>query len=361
MNANTSKKILSGFASIAMLLGLATSAAAQDKCSDPRVEKAKAEGTLVVYSSIFETPETQAAHREAFIKYWCLPDDFEFKWDIRSTSALIGAIEAEASAGKIAGDVTTMPSITWFLTAVDRKLLMAYDSPEYAEFKLPEKIGLNNRPYWVSDMYMFVPIWNANELPDIKMESWTDLLKPELKGKMVILDGSTLQSVALAYYYLKQRLPEGFFQKLAQQDVAVVVSSLQAMDMMTSGERPLSIFGVSADANQLYDKGADFVRTATPKEGVMLQEQATAIFADAPHPNAAQLWIDFLRSHDGQVLFEKMEGRVPGRAGVPSSNPMTPDADDLFEVAFAPDYRKMAADTELVKRAQAEFAEIFGR
>ncbi len=126
-----------------------------------------------------------------------------------------------------------------------------------------------------------------------------------------------------------------------------------------SGERPFSIFGVSADANVLYDQGAPFVRTAVPQEGVLLQEQATAAFADAPNPNAAQLWIDFLRSHDGQVIFEKHEGRVPGREGVLSSNPMTPNADDLGDSAFAPDYVQMLKDPELVRRAQEEFAAIF--
>ena len=92
----------------------------------------------------------------------------------------------------------------------------------------------------------------------------------------------------------------------------------------------------------------------------MLQEQATAIFADAPHPNAARLWVDFLRSHEGQVIFELYEGRVPGRTGVPSSNPqITPDADTLFEMAFAPDYAATVRDPELVNRAMEEWASIF--
>lgn len=335
-------------------------AAAQDRCSDPRVEKAAAEGELIVISSIFETPETQNAHREGFLKYWCLPDDFQIKYDIRNTSGTISRIEAEASSGvPISGDVTTMPAITWFMEAVGRGLLMEYESPEYAYMTLPEEIGLNNRPYWTSDMYVFLPMWNSDALPDLEINSWLDLLKPDLKGKMSLLDGSQLQSVALAYHALKDKLPEDYWEKLAAQDILISSTSLQSVEMMMSGERPFSIMGVSADANILYDQGARNVRTAVPQEGVLLQEQATAIFADAPHPNAAQLWVDFLRSHDGQVIFEKFEGRVPGREGVPSSNPMTPDSSELADAAFAPDYAEMARDTDLVKRAQAEFAEIF--
>jgi len=352
-------------ASSAVLAAVAFSAAtdaafAQDKCSDPRVAKAVEEGELIVVSSIFETPETQKAHLDGFRKYWCLPDSFEIKWDIRNTPGTIARIEAEVSAGvPISGDVTTMPAITWFMQAVDRGLIMAYESPEYEHMKLPERIGLNNRPYWTSDMYLFLPMWNSKELPDLQVTSWMDLLKPELKGKMSLLDGSTQQSVALAYWFLKPKLPEDYWQKLAEQDVLISSTSLLSVEMMMSGERPFSILGVSADANTLYSQGATEVRTAVPKEGVMLQEQATAIFASAPHPNAAQLWVDFLRSHDGQVIFEYHEGRVPGREGVPSSNPMTPNADSLGDAAFAPDYRQMATNPDLVKQAQEEFRALF--
>ena len=49
-------------------------------------------------------------------------------------------------------------------------------------------------------MYMFVPMWNGKTMPNLKVDSWMDLLKPELKGKMSILDGSVQQSTALAYW-----------------------------------------------------------------------------------------------------------------------------------------------------------------
>lgn len=352
--------VASTFLAAAIVVGTSAGALAQDRCSDPRVAQATEEGELIVVSSIFETPETQNAHREGFLKHWCLPESFQIKFDIRNTSGTIARIEAEAGADvPISGDVTTMPAITWFMQAVDRGLLMEYESPEYIHMTLPEKIGLNNIPYWTSDMYVFLPMWNTDALPDLEVTSWLDLLKPELKGKMSILDGTQLQSVALAYSFLKEKLPADYWEKLVAQDVLITSTSLQSVEMMMSGERPFNIMGVSADANVLYDQGARNVKTAVPEEGVMLQEQATAIFASAPHPNAAQLWVDFLRSHDGQVIFEKFEGRVPGREGVPSSNPMTPNSEVLAESAFAPDYAAIAGDPNLVKSMQEEFGQVF--
>lgn len=334
----------------------------EERCADPRVAQANREGELLVVASIYETPETTKAHSEGFKKYWCLDDDFEVKFEIRNTPGTIARLEAEASEGvPISGDVTTMPAITWFMDAVDRGLIMAYNSPNYAEMKLPEKIGLNNVPYWTSDMYMFVPMWNSNALPDLEINSWMDLLDPELKGKMSILDGSLQQSVALVYDYMKKsgKLPDDYWERLADQDVLISSTSSLSIDMMMSGERPVSILGVSADACVLHSQGATFIKTAAPKEGVMLQEQASAAFASAPHPNAAQLWLDFLRSHEGQTIFEYHEGRVPGRAGVPSSCAVTPNNDDLMDSAFAPDYEAMVKDADLVANAQAEFGALF--
>ncbi len=338
-------------------------AAAQNACDDPRAKYAAKEGELLVVSSIFETPETQDAHETAFKAYYCLPDEFDVKYQIQNTPSTIARIEAEAGAGiPISGDVTTMPAITWLMEARDRGLLMVYDSPNYKYMELPEKIGLNDRPYWTSDMYMFVPMWNSScpGMADIEVNSWLDLLNPALKGQMAINDGSQQMSTALAFHFLKGRLPDGYFEDLAAQDLIITSTSLHGMEMLASCERPLYAMGVSADANVEWTKGNHWIRTGIPKEGVMLQEQATAAFADAPNPNAAQLWIDFLRSEVGQPIFEKNEGRVPGRKGIPSSTPeTTPDADTLFEAAFAPDYAETVRDPELVRRAQEEWGSIF--
>jgi len=333
-----------------------------NRCADPRVAQANREGELLVVASIYETPETTKAHSEGFKKYWCLDDDYEVKFEIRNTPGTIARIEAEAGAGvPISGDVTTMPAITWFMEAVDRGLIMPYNSPNYQYMKLPEKIGLNNIPYWTSDMYMFVPMWNSAALPGLEINSWMDLLDPALKGKMSILDGSTQQSVALVFDFMKKsgKLPDDYFERLAAQDILIASTSLLSVEMMMSGERPISILGVSADACVLHSQGATFVKTAAPIEGVMLQEQASAAFASAPHPNSAQLWLDFLRSHEGQTIFEYHEGRVPGRTGVKSSCAVTPDNDSLMDSAFAPDYAAMVSNPSLVRNAQDDFGRLF--
>ena len=54
-----------------------------------------------------------------------------------------------------------------------------------------------------------------------------DLLDPQLKGKMSILDGSLQQSVALVYDYMKKsgKLPDDYWERLADQDVLISSTS----------------------------------------------------------------------------------------------------------------------------------------
>ena len=261
--------------------GSTGTAAAMGNCDDPRVAAAIEEGELIVVASVFETPETQNAHREGFLKHWCLPDDFKVSYDIRNTSGTIARIEAEVSQGvPISGDVTTMPAITWLTGAVERELIMAYESPEYAHMKLPERIGLNNRPYWTSDMYMMFPMWNSDELPDLEITSWHDLLQPELKGKMS-LDGRLVPAVGRAGFPLYAAASSGRFlgESLRRRMSLISSTSMHGVEMMMSGERPLSISGSVRRCKRAFRSGRN-TSAHSDSEGrrVMLQEQATAAF-----------------------------------------------------------------------------------
>jgi putative spermidine/putrescine transport system substrate-binding protein len=58
-----------------------------------------------------------------------------------------------------------------------------------------------------------------------------------------------------------------------------------------------------------------------PEEGVVLLPQSMFILKQAPHPNAAKLWIDFVLSERGQSVLVKGEALISGRAGFRSPLP----------------------------------------
>jgi ABC-type Fe3+ transport system substrate-binding protein len=83
-------------------------------------------------------------------------------------------------------------------------------------------------------------------------------------------------------------------------------------------------------------------------EPVMVQTELHAITAAAPHPNAAKLFLEYLISKEGQLIFQKAD-YFPTRSDVPASMPeLAPATGGFKAVVMSPediarDYEKWAA------------------
>lgn len=80
-------------------------------------------------------------------------------------------------------------------------------------------------------------------------------------------------------------------------------------DMIASGETPIALnWDYLALSNQQYysDYYSDSdIKIILPKSGNVAGLYTQGISAYAPHPNAAKLWMEFLYSDEGQLLFLK--------------------------------------------------------
>ena len=90
-----------------------------------------------------------------------------------------------------------------------------------------------------------------------------------------------------------------------------------------------------------------------PEEGVSYVTEPVAIMAGTKNIEAAQKFVDFLLSEDGQQLVADM-GYIPARNGVASPEGF-PARDEIKLMAFDP--AQALADTEANK---ARFAKVFG-
>jgi len=120
--------------------------------------------------------------------------------------------------------------------------------------------------------------------------SYEDLLKPELKGKMA-WPGSDLPPRIIGNLLAHQG--EDFVRQLAKQDMKVYAGSATVVqDLIGTGEVPGSPGAYRNQMGALKKKGApaDWValEPVTPSPG------GPALSKNAPHPNAAMLFIDFL-------------------------------------------------------------------
>jgi iron(III) transport system substrate-binding protein len=106
-----------------------------------------------------------------------------------------------------------------------------------------------------------------------------------------------------------------FFRKLSALGPDVRRGHVLLANLVASGEVPVGLTAYHSNVVPLKREGApiDYV----PVQPVVARPQGIGVATNAPHPNAALLFADYVLSPEGQRLFESL-GRVPASTRVES-------------------------------------------
>jgi iron(III) transport system substrate-binding protein len=261
-------------------------------------EGAKKEGKLMWYTSLTGGPNTDA------------PKVFAAKYPginlevYRSDSdGIIQRVMQEAQAKRHIVDAieTTFPILK---VMQENKLLAPYFSPHLAQYP-DEAIEKADRGlvYWATDRESYISVaYNTNTVQGNAVpNSFEDLLKPELKGKIGF---ATTDTGARAIAAMLTSKGAEFVQKLKAQQISLhPVSGRAILDMVISGELGVSPTTFLSHARVSIAKGAPI--KWVPMDLVPANAGGVAFPASAPHPHAALLFNDFLLSPEGQNFLGK--------------------------------------------------------
>jgi putative spermidine/putrescine transport system substrate-binding protein len=167
--------------------------------------------------------------------------------------------------------------------------------------------------YWYGDYYGLLA-FEVNTTETAAPQDWSDLLKPEYKGKFA-LAGDPRASAQAQMSVFAAAIANGgsldnaqpgldFFKKVNDAGNFVPVIAKQAT--VASGETPVILrwdYSALADRDSLA--GNPNIEVVIPKSGTIAGIYIQAISAYAPHPNAAKLWMEFLYSDEGQNIWLK--------------------------------------------------------
>ncbi len=153
--------------------------------------------------------------------------------------------------------------------------------------------------------------FNTKMVNPAEIKSIWDLLDPKWKGKIVSWSpgdqGTASTSVSLL---LMPKIGEEWFRRWAKEmDVTLVKDARQGAEWVALGRFPIGMFGLSTQADWLAAEGFP-IQGYLPHplaEGEALTASASNIMVvdKAPHPHAAQLFINWALSKEGQDLFIK--------------------------------------------------------
>ncbi len=158
-----------------------------------------------------------------------------------------------------------------------------------------------------------------------KIKDWKDLLNPEWKGKIAMLEprtaGAALDLATYWYTNEKQGLGKNFIRKLfTTQDVFVSREGQQILDWVARGRYMIAIGPSSTLAFERISKGLPldlFGSGAMQSGGFVTASNGTlSVVRNAPHQNAIKVYLDYLLSQEGQTSWSKACGLASLRTDV---------------------------------------------
>ncbi len=168
---------------------------------------------------------------------------------------------------------------------------------------------------------MPVGIAYNTELAKTPVDSYQDLLRPEFKGAISIMSIDAGAAPISWYDYIRNRYPD-FWTRLAAQNPKFYASSVPLVQGVASGEAALGGWGLPAIASPLIQKGAP-LKVAIDKTESFGIEFVGGILKNAHDPNAAQVFMNFMMSLEGQEALNGGSRGISALPGVPGALPPT--------------------------------------
>ncbi len=168
--------------------------------------------------------------------------------------------------------------------------------------------------FWYADYYGVMAFEVNTQVVKNVPQDWADLLKPEYKGQIALAGDPTGSSQAINAVWAAALGNGGsldnvapgleFFKKLNDSGNLLPVISKPAT--VAKGETPITLrWDYNALGNRDTTAGNPEIAVVIPKSGSLAGVYVQAISAYAPRPNAARLWIEFLYSDEGQLIWLK--------------------------------------------------------
>jgi len=224
---------------------------------------------------------------------------------------------AEQGAGKGVADIVSAgPDTT---TELDKLgFLDAFQPPELQgvleDFRDPRNILIPR------NLNLYGITVNTRALPEGQAPTkWADLTDPKFKGKIAMQDprgsggGNTVLTAMLKIY------GESYLQKLADQQVFIGSQTADIRNALIRGEYTILLTDTAENVYRAATEGAP-IRFIRPEEGVAITPISVTVVKNAPHPNAAKLFANWVLSEEGQTSVAA-SGSTPVRTGIPAKAP----------------------------------------
>jgi iron(III) transport system substrate-binding protein len=285
-------------------------------------EAAKREGEITWYSGQYNAETSEAVGRAFGERYPGVRCNV-----VRSTSQVaFQRLSQDARANVAQCDVFSSTNSGHFTQLKRERRLMQF-RPANADGMLPSIRNMDPDNYFhTSFLGLFLMAHNTRLVPEADApKSWTDVLDPKWRDKLAVGHPGFSGAIGVWAVQMRKMYTWDYFRRLERNRPQIGRSSQDPVTAMNAGERQVGLCVPVGTAALSISRGNP-LRLIYPTEGVLATISPSAILANAPHPNAAKLFMEFQTGpYLSQVVRQTFN--EPLRADVPSAEGARPLAD----------------------------------
>ncbi len=324
-------------------------ASAQDMTAAERqlYEAARREGEITWYSGQYNAETSEAVGRAFTERYPGVRCNV-----VRSTSQVAFqrlSQDLRANVGQC--DVLSSTNSGHLVFLKNERKLTQY-RPSTADGLLPALQGVDPDNYFHTTFAgLFMMAHNTRLVPEQDApKSWTDVLDPKWKDQIAM--GHPGFSGAIGVWAVQMRKMYGwdYYRRLERNKPLIGRSSQDPVTAMSAGERSVGVCVPLGTTSVAIQRGNP-LRLIYPTEGVLAALSPSGIIVNAPHPNAAKLFMEFQLGPELSAVVRRfynppLRGDVPPPEGVLPMDQITMIAPSLAEQETGvPEVREMWRDT----------------
>lgn len=298
---------------------------------DSIVKAANKEGAVTVYTSAGNSDVVFKAFEKAYPK-------IKITFVRQPTADLLTRLDQEISVGAKGADVAYHAQTAWFVDrSKDGKLAAIHYGPAADGWPADAKA----KTYATILTVPFEAVWNTKKGQPVT--DVADLVDHAGTAPIGLLDPASSVAAMSQYQAWVDTYGSDFLDKLAKLKTTVYPSTVPLTQAIGSGELAYGLAIPAGVVNPLIAAGAP-VGHGIPAKGSVGYNYNAGVLANAPHPNAAMVFMNWLMEKDTLELIVKQLS--PG--GTPVQVPGSLDAStiDVYKVADWPQSRqdKFVAD-----------------
>lgn len=290
----------------ALAVAVATPALAQDKPWAEIVAAAKKEGRLTFYNNLQPNgiEPLLSKFREAYPEIQ--PEQIRL-----GSNPLIERFHTEFTAKRHIADVLITFPDERIYKGMEAGWAAQWTPPELPNF--PAAINEGNKLFTLQ-LAREAIIWNKSRVkPADAPKEWVELFDPKWKGKVGMNPPWRSVSIQQIVAFWEDKGITETAKKLKDNDVRFFEGSGGIIQAVLRGDVSVAEM-TDLPLNPLLEDGAP-IGFIYPQSGTTTSANKVFVAANAPHPNAARVFVNWLMTKDGQEALQKFGGLSVTRNG----------------------------------------------